>query len=33
MAQDFARAFGVGEDDRPITSIDADSVAPRRSRG
>jgi len=33
MAQDFARAFGVGEDDRHITSIDADGVAPRLSRG
>jgi hypothetical protein len=27
MAQDFARAFGVGEDERHITSIDADGVA------
>lgn len=27
MAQDFARAFGLGEDDRHITTIDADGVA------
>jgi len=27
MAQDFYAAFGVGEDDRHITSIDADGVA------
>jgi hypothetical protein len=27
MAQDFARVFGVGEDTRHITSIDADGVA------
>jgi hypothetical protein len=27
MAQDFAAAFGVGEDDRHITSVDADGVA------
>jgi hypothetical protein len=27
MAQDFYRAFGVGEDDRHITSIDEDGVA------
>ncbi len=27
MAQDFRRAFGVGEDPRHITSIDADGVA------
>jgi hypothetical protein len=27
MAQDFARAFGVGEDNRHITGIDADGVA------
>lgn len=27
MAQDFHRAFGVGEDNRHITSIDADGVA------
>jgi hypothetical protein len=27
MAQDFARAFGVGDDERHITSIDADGVA------
>jgi hypothetical protein len=27
MAQDFYAAFGVGEDDRHITSIDEDGVA------
>ena len=27
MAQDFAAAFGVGEDEKFITSIDADGVA------
>ncbi len=27
MAQDFAAAFGVGEDDRHITASDADGVA------
>ena len=27
MAQDFHAAFGVGEDDRHITSIDEDGVA------
>jgi hypothetical protein len=27
MAQDFARAFGVGEDDRHISTVDADGVA------
>ncbi|MBK8740834.1 MAG: tail fiber domain-containing protein [Betaproteobacteria bacterium] len=27
MAQDFAAAFGVGEDERHITTIDADGVA------
>lgn len=27
MAQDFAAAFGVGEDDRHITTIDADGVS------
>jgi hypothetical protein len=27
MAQDFRQAFGVGEDDRHITTIDADGVA------
>jgi hypothetical protein len=27
MAQDFCAAFGVGEDDRHITSIDEDGVA------
>ena len=27
MAQDFTAAFGVGEDDRHITSVDADGVA------
>jgi hypothetical protein len=27
MAQDFAAAFGVGEDDRHITTVDADGVA------
>jgi hypothetical protein len=27
MAQDFYAAFGVGEDDRHITTIDADGVA------
>ena len=27
MAQDFYAAFGVGEDDRDITSIDEDGVA------
>jgi hypothetical protein len=27
MAQDFYRAFAVGEDERHITSIDADGVA------
>ncbi|MGH8004771.1 MAG: tail fiber domain-containing protein [Limisphaerales bacterium] len=27
MAQDFRAAFGVGEDDRHITTIDADGVA------
>jgi trimeric autotransporter adhesin len=26
-AQDFSRAFGLGEDDRHITTIDADGVA------
>ena len=27
MAQDFARAFGVGEDDKHISTVDADGVA------
>ena len=27
MAQDFYAAFGVGEDDRHITTVDADGVA------
>lgn len=27
MAQDFYAAFGVGEDDKHITTIDADGVA------
>jgi hypothetical protein len=27
MAQDFYRAFGVGEDRRHIASVDADGVA------
>jgi hypothetical protein len=27
MAQDFYAAFGVGEDDKHITSIDEDGVA------
>ena len=27
MAQDFYRAFGVGEDDAHITGVDADGVA------
>jgi hypothetical protein len=27
MAQDFHAAFGVGEDDKHITTIDADGVA------
>jgi hypothetical protein len=27
MAQDFHTAFGVGEDDRRISSVDADGVA------
>jgi hypothetical protein len=27
MAQDFRRAFGIGEDDRHITQVDADGVA------
>ena len=27
MAQDFAAAFGVGEDDRHISTVDADGVA------
>jgi hypothetical protein len=27
MAQDLSRAFGVGEDSRHITSIDADGIA------
>jgi hypothetical protein len=27
MAQDFYAAFGIGEDDRHITSIDEDGVA------
>jgi hypothetical protein len=27
MAQDFAQAFGLGEDDRHITTVDADGVA------
>jgi regulator of replication initiation timing len=27
MAQDFYAAFGVGEDDRHITSVDEDGVA------
>ncbi len=27
MAQDFYAAFGVGEDDRHITSIDEDGIA------
>jgi len=27
MAQDFAQAFRVGDDDRHITTVDADGVA------
>ena len=27
MAQDFAAAFGIGEDDTHISSVDADGVA------
>jgi hypothetical protein len=27
MAQDFAATFGVGNDDRSITTIDADGVS------
>jgi hypothetical protein len=27
MAQDFAAAFGVGEDDKHISTVDADGVA------
>jgi hypothetical protein len=27
MAQDFYTAFGLGEDDRHITTVDADGVA------
>jgi trimeric autotransporter adhesin len=27
MAQDFAAAFGVGENDKTITTVDADGVA------
>jgi hypothetical protein len=33
MAQDFHAAFGVGEDDKHITAIDADGVALAASQG
>jgi hypothetical protein len=33
MAQDFYRAFGVGEDNKHIASVDADGVAMAAIKG